>query len=62
VGWFGPRGLATIVFAIMVVDTEIADARTIAILAATTVIMSIVAHGISANRWAAGYGRRSGGS
>jgi sodium/hydrogen antiporter len=48
-GWFGPRGLATIVFTLTVVrDAELAGARTVVDVAAVTVALSIVAHGVSA--------------
>ena len=48
VGWFGPRGLASIVFAVMVVDADLPHGRMIAMTVATTVMLSIVAHGLSA--------------
>ena len=48
-GWFGPRGLATIVFTLTVVrDAELAGARTVVDVAAITVALSILAHGVSA--------------
>lgn len=48
-GWFGPRGLATIVFTLTVVrDADLAGARTVVDAAAVTVALSIVAHGVSA--------------
>jgi sodium/hydrogen antiporter len=48
-GWFGPRGLATIVFALTVVrDADLAGSRTVVDIAAITVALSIVAHGVSA--------------
>ena len=48
IGWFGPRGLASIVFAVIVEDAQWPD--TGAILTATylTVGMSVLAHGFSA--------------
>lgn len=58
-GWFGPRGLASIVFAVMVMDADLENAGTMVIIVACTVIMSILAHGLSANPWAQAYGRRS---
>ena len=59
IGWFGPRGLASIVFAVMVMDANLANADIMAIVVACTVIMSILAHGVTANPWARAYGRRS---
>lgn len=52
-GWFGPRGLASIVFAIMAVEAGIPGAETIALVVACTVAMSIIAHGLSAKPLAA---------
>jgi NhaP-type Na+/H+ or K+/H+ antiporter len=59
IGWFGPRGLASIVFAVMVLDANLENAGIMVIVVACTVIMSILAHGVTANPWAQAYGRRS---
>lgn len=48
VGWFGPRGLATIVFAMMVLQSNLPDANLIVATATCVVVLSIIAHGISA--------------
>jgi sodium/hydrogen antiporter len=48
VGWFGPRGLASIVFAVFVVDASVPHATTIVDAAALTVSASIILHGLSA--------------
>jgi uncharacterized ion transporter superfamily protein YfcC len=49
VGWFGPRGLASIVFVVLVLDEgQLAHARLIAVVAATTIALSVYAHGLSA--------------
>jgi NhaP-type Na+/H+ or K+/H+ antiporter len=53
VGWFGPRGLASIVFAGMVVEAELPQASTITDVVLLTVAISIVAHGVTA-AWGAG--------
>jgi sodium/hydrogen antiporter len=48
-GWFGPRGLASIVFALVVVEeAEIAAIPTIVEVATVTIVLSVVAHGVSA--------------
>ncbi|MGB5655575.1 MAG: sodium:proton antiporter, partial [Acidimicrobiia bacterium] len=48
-GWFGPRGLATIVFAALVVtDADLPGTATITVVAAVIVGMSVVLHGLSA--------------
>ena len=48
-GWFGPRGLASVVFAVIVLNKELPGCGPIGITVACTIILSIVAHGISAN-------------
>jgi sodium/hydrogen antiporter len=48
-GWFGPRGLATIVFAVLILDARLAGNDTIMLAAGWTVLASVIAHGISAN-------------
>jgi NhaP-type Na+/H+ or K+/H+ antiporter len=58
VGWFGPRGLASIVFAVIVVNANLPNDGIIAITVVCTVIFSIILHGISANSWAEGFGKR----
>jgi len=46
VGWFGPRGLATIVFtALVVTSTDLSGIETITTVAAITVGLSVLAHG-----------------
>lgn len=48
-GWFGPRGLATIVFALTVVEESgLAGTATIVNVATITVLFSVVLHGVSA--------------
>ena len=49
IGWFGPRGLATIVFAILVLDAKLPGNDTIMLVAGWTVILSVIAHGVTAN-------------
>ena len=51
IGWFGPRGLASIVFAVIVVSSELPSAETgpVAMTIVCTVLLSILAHGITAN-------------
>ena len=57
VGWFGPRGLASIVFAVLVVEADIPGASTIVDATALTVTASIVLHGLSAGPLTARYVR-----
>lgn len=58
VGWFGPRGLASVVFALLVLETSgVAHRDEIFAVATWTVILSIFLHGLSAAPGAAVYGR-----
>jgi len=59
-GWFGPRGLASLVFAIIVVNEGVPGGGFIAMVVVLTVFFSLVAHGISANPLAKLMGRKSG--
>ena len=58
IGWFGPRGLASIVFAVIVVNSELANTGPLAMTVVCTIILSIIGHGITANPWAKAYGER----
>jgi NhaP-type Na+/H+ or K+/H+ antiporter len=58
-GWFGPRGLASIVFAIILLNANLPNSGPIATTVVCTIILSIIAHGVSANPWASGLGERS---
>ncbi len=55
IGWFGPRGLASIVFAVMVLQHEPAllGQRPIIATVLCTIILSVILHGVSANPWVA---------
>jgi len=48
-GWFGPRGLASIVFAVIVLNKHLPGGTTISMTVVCTIVLSILAHGISAN-------------
>lgn len=49
IGWFGPRGLATIVFAIIVLDVPLPHIDKIIETTIYTILLSVVLHGITAN-------------
>jgi sodium/hydrogen antiporter len=49
IAWFGPRGLATIVFGVIVLNEKLPGNDTIIAVAGGTVLLSILAHGVSAN-------------
>ncbi len=58
VGWFGPRGLASVVFALLAVE-ELGNTDPRVLIAvntiAITIVFSVVAHGITARPLAARY-------
>ena len=59
VGWFGPRGLASLLFALLVVsEFEMPHVDTILNFAVATVLLSMTAHGLSAIPGAALYARQ----
>ena len=60
VGWFGPRGLVSIVFAIIVLDAGVPGGDSLAMTVVCTVVLSILAHGLSAVPLARIYGARVG--
>ncbi len=45
--WFGPKGVATMAFALFVLGSAVPDGERIANIAALAVLLSIVAHGLS---------------
>lgn len=57
-GWFGPRGLASIVFAIIVMNANLPGSKFIAIVVVCTVGLSLVLHGITANPLAKWIGKK----
>jgi len=59
IGWFGPRGLASIVFAVMILDFPLNASRTLVATAACTVLLSVLLHGLSANPWVARLARKT---
>jgi NhaP-type Na+/H+ or K+/H+ antiporter len=57
IGWFGPRGLASVIFALLAFDTlEPADGNRVLAAVTITVVASVVAHGMTASPFAARYG------
>jgi NhaP-type Na+/H+ or K+/H+ antiporter len=58
VGWFGPRGLATVVFALTVVEEfDVPGTQRIVAVATVTVLLSVLAHGLSAAALTTRYAR-----
>jgi NhaP-type Na+/H+ or K+/H+ antiporter len=58
VGWFGPRGLASIVFLVIVVQEKLPGSDVLMSATVATVVLSILGHGLSANPLAARFGAR----
>ena len=57
-GWFGPRGIASILYVLTVLETEeLVGKETIFTAAVITVFLSVMAHGISAAPLADWYGK-----
>jgi sodium/hydrogen antiporter len=61
VGWFGPRGLVSVVFGLLALEALGAPAATPIITVITfTVLLSVLAHGLTAEPVARCYGPRLG--
>jgi len=58
IGWFGPRGLASIVFIVIVAQQHMPDFDTMAVTVAWTVMLSVLAHGLTANPLATAFAAR----
>jgi NhaP-type Na+/H+ or K+/H+ antiporter len=61
VGWFGPRGLASVIFALLALE-EIGGAadRAVAVIG-LTVLLSVFAHGLTGKPFAKRYGAEAAG-
>ena len=60
-GWFGPRGLASVVFGLLAVDAlglARPETHLLATVVTWTILLSVIAHGLSAQPLAAWYARR----
>ena len=60
IGWFGPRGLASIVFAVIVMNEQLPGGDTVVMTVVCTIVLSILAHGVSANPLVAALAKRVG--
>jgi len=58
-GWFGPRGLASIVFLVITVQEKLPGSDTLIAVTVATVVFSILGHGLTANPLAAAFGARA---
>ena len=57
-GWFGPRGLASIVFVVLVQDELLPGSTTLVTTVTWTILLSVLLHGLSANPLSKRYGAR----
>ena len=57
IGWFGPRGLSSLLFGLLLVADGVPEAERLLALAGVVVIVSVVVHGVSAAPLVARYGR-----
>ena len=58
-GWFGPRGIASILFGLLVMEeAHIASSMTVLTALAITVLISVYLHGLTAYPLSRAYGRR----
>ncbi|MFD3808955.1 cation:proton antiporter [Streptomyces sp. NPDC058619] len=57
IGWFGPRGLASVVLALLVVEEHVPGVELLGRVVAITVGLSVLLHGVSAVPLAERYGR-----
>ncbi|MGF1735418.1 cation:proton antiporter [Photobacterium satsumensis] len=61
-GWFGPRGLASIVFLLIAISNPLQSESILIDVVVCTVTLCVITHGISANLWASRLARRSHGN
>jgi sodium/hydrogen antiporter len=59
IAWFGPRGLASLLLALLVLQRGVPGAEQVVAAVGWTVIASVVLHGVTATPVAAWYGRRA---
>ena len=58
IGWFGPRGLNSLLLALLVVQAEVPDAEWILAVTGMVVVVSVIGHGVSATPLSRLYSRR----
>lgn len=58
IGWFGPRGLNSLLLALLAVQADVPDAERLLAIAGMVVVVSVIVHGASATPLSAWYGRR----
>lgn len=56
-GWFGPRGLSSLLFALLVIQAGVPGGRHLLAIVGVVVIISVIAHGVTAQPLGAWYER-----
>lgn len=56
IGWFGPRGLSALLLALLVVEADLPTGETLLAVTGVVVLISVVAHGITATPLSSWYG------
>jgi sodium/hydrogen antiporter len=59
IGWFGPRGLSSLLLALLAVHGHVPEAERLLAIAGVAVLVSVVLHGVSATPLSAWYARRA---
>lgn len=62
IGWFGPRGLSSLLLMLLAVRAQLPQAETLLAITGMVVVVSVIAHGITATPISAWYGRRVAGA
>jgi NhaP-type Na+/H+ or K+/H+ antiporter len=57
IGWFGPRGLASVVFALLVLERGVPEEQTLLTTVVVTVALSVVLHGLTSVPFVGAYHR-----
>jgi sodium/hydrogen antiporter len=60
IAWFGPRGLNSLLFALLVVEQGVAGAEGLLAVIGVVVLVSVVAHGVTATPLSSWYVRKAG--
>lgn len=58
IGWFGPRGLNSLLLALLVVQADAPDSERLLAITGVVVLTSVIAHGVTATPLSAWYGAR----
>jgi sodium/hydrogen antiporter len=59
IGWFGPRGLNSLLFALLVVQQAVPGGEGLLAVIGVVVVVSVVAHGVTATPFSAWYARKA---